>query len=261
MAFSVVIRKTSIPSTFRSIHFPMIHTYRTHALRALIVGATLIAFSSCAPSRDYVPSDWERFASLDSAQYPLALETSDRADMVSARYRDPATRQLVLDFFADLTRSGVVAKAILDQSEAFNVPPSLAFALAHEESDYTVVCINRNRAHGSVDIGVFQLNTKTFPDKKVDYLMDPDNNIRLGVAHLSFCLDQGRTDVAALAMYNAGLTRVTKGGTPRSTLDYISRILAYRANLEALFEVHVAAKTGKPAAPRLASIPAPRSLD
>ena len=42
--------------------------------------------------------------------------------------------------------------------------------------------------------------------------------------------------------YNAGLGRVSKGGTPRRTLDYINKITGNRDRLEALFEAQVVAK-------------------
>jgi hypothetical protein len=69
------------------------------------------------------------------------------------------------------------------------------------------------------------------------------------VAHLDFCLDQGGNEVAALAIYNAGLTRVGKGGTPRSTLDYAARIIRWRDDLEDLFEVRVLAPRAAPESP------------
>ena len=56
------------------------------------------------------------------------------------------------------------------------------------------------------------------------------------MAYLRYCLDEGKNPVVALAMYNAGRTRVTERGTPRMTLDYISRILDYQRDLEGSFE-------------------------
>jgi hypothetical protein len=43
-------------------------------------------------------------------------------------------------------------------------------------------------------------------------------------------------------MYNAGRTRVTKQGAPMRTLDYISRILNYKKNIDSLFTAKVVAK-------------------
>ena len=55
------------------------------------------------------------------------------------------------------------------------------------------------------------------------------------MSHLRFCLDTGGSEIAALAMYNAGTGRVNSTGTPRSTLDYVNRILENRLTIEKRF--------------------------
>jgi len=55
------------------------------------------------------------------------------------------------------------------------------------------------------------------------------------MGHLRYCLDVGGSEIAALAMYNAGTNRVNSSGTPRSTLDYVSRIMENRWKIEDLF--------------------------
>jgi hypothetical protein len=55
------------------------------------------------------------------------------------------------------------------------------------------------------------------------------------MSHLRHCLDTGGTEIAALAMYNAGANRVRNTGTPKTTLDYISRILENRRRIESRF--------------------------
>jgi len=55
------------------------------------------------------------------------------------------------------------------------------------------------------------------------------------MSHLRYCLDTGRTEIAALAMYNAGTGRVSVTGAPKSTLDYISRILENKNKIENKF--------------------------
>jgi hypothetical protein len=68
----------------------------------------------------------------------------------------------------------------------------------------------------------------------------PEINVRHGLAHLRWCLDTAGTEVAALAMYNAGATRVRSAGTPHTTLNYISRILRRQRNIEKLFMIEYA---------------------
>ena len=93
-----------------------------------------------------------------------------------------------------------------------------------------------------MDRGLFQLNSRSFPNLSIEEFYDPAINARQGIAHLSYCLDEGRNEVAALAIYNAGAGRVSKGGTPRKTLDYIARITNYADNLKDLFEAQVVAR-------------------
>jgi hypothetical protein len=64
---------------------------------------------------------------------------------------------------------------------------------------------------------------------------NPETNAYYGMSHLRYCLDTGGTEIAALAMYNAGSSRVHNSGTPKTTLDYVSRILDNRREIERLF--------------------------
>ena len=49
----------------------------------------------------------------------------------------------------------------------------------------------------------------------------------------------GDNDVQALAIYNAGLSRVRNGNTPPTTTVYVERILARRAQLVDRFESYI----------------------
>jgi soluble lytic murein transglycosylase-like protein len=171
------------------------------------------------------------------------MESTATVDHVSALYRNPDTRALVVAFFEGLTGDYEVARAILDESTERGVSTSLAFALVYEESSFNPKAYNHNSK--SIDRGLFQLNSLSFPSLSLDEFYDIDTNVRNGIDHLAFCLKNGGNEVAALAMYNAGLGRVSTGGTPRRTLDYIYRITGYRERLEALFEAQVVARRPK----------------
>jgi hypothetical protein len=67
------------------------------------------------------------------------------------------------------------------------------------------------------------------------------------MAHLRWCLDTAGTEIAGLAMYNAGATRVRTDQTPKRTLDYVSRILETRNRLEDAFRLEYILKQGQPA--------------
>jgi soluble lytic murein transglycosylase-like protein len=133
-----------------------------------------------------------------------------------------------------MTGSREVAEAILSNASVCNVAPALAFSLCAEESDYNPRALNRNK-NETVDRGLFQLNNASFPKLKIEDFYDTGVNAQYGLSHLRWCLNSAGTEIAALAMYNAGETRVRSAGTPKSTLDYVSRILNRQRKIEGLF--------------------------
>jgi len=160
----------------------------------------------------------------------------DGNDLILASYRDPALQDKVLNFFEAISGSSNIAAAILENASKFDIAPALAFSLCAEESAYNPQAFNRNK-NETVDRGLFQLNSASFPYLKVVEFYDPALNAWYGIAHLRWCMDTAGTEVAALAMYNAGMTRVHSGGTPKQTLDYISRILQRQKKIESLFVI------------------------
>jgi soluble lytic murein transglycosylase-like protein len=190
-------------------------------------------------------------SSLNEKEIPNYIERLTRNDPIAPYYRDPATKRNTLLFFSALTQSENVARVILDSSEKFGVRPTLAFALALEESEFRIDAVNKNG--DSVDRGLFQLNSKSYPNLGVREFYDPGTNARYGIAHFKSCLNEAGNEVAALAMYNAGNGRVERGATPKKTLNYVSRILAYEDNISSLFAAKIMTIT-RPAAPGVARL-------
>ena len=172
----------------------------------------------------------------------LVLDLEEGEDIILSSYQDPALREWVLAFFENITGARDVAAAVLSNAAEIGIPPALAFALCYEESGYNPRAINHNK-NETVDRGLFQLNSDTFPKLAVVDFYNPGVNARHGLSHLRWCLNNAGTDVAALAMYNAGHNRVRSTGTPKSTLDYISRILRRQSKIEGLFLVEYAGLT------------------
>jgi soluble lytic murein transglycosylase-like protein len=140
-----------------------------------------------------------------------------------------------VDFFVDLCAPVEISEIILANAHAYDIPPSLAFALAWEESRFDPYALNTRNRDGSVDRGLFQLNSHSFPRLELQLFFNPHVNAQYAMGHLRYCLNTGGTEVAALAMYNAGTNRVNSAGTPKTTLDYASRILMNRWEIENLF--------------------------
>lgn len=163
-----------------------------------------------------------------------AIHLGPEQDIGLELYRRPESRQRVIDFYSQVTGSREIAELILHYSNRYEVPPSLAFSLVYAESNFSPRAVNRN-SH-SIDRGLFQLNSRSFPELAEADFFDPVINTRYGVAYLRYCLDEGENLIVALAMYNAGRTRVTERGAPRMTLDYIAKILDYQRDLDGRFE-------------------------
>jgi len=176
----------------------------------------------------------DSFREDETIQAYLELGVAEDPDIILKAYRDPEFLSEVTDFFFRLTGSLEVAGVVLNYANIFDIDPALAFALCWEESRYKPRALNRNQ-NETFDRGLFQLNSGTFSDLSVDDFFDVHINARKGLSHLRWCLDYAGTEVAGLAMYNAGSNRVRSSGTPKKTLDYISRILKEQRRIEGLF--------------------------
>jgi hypothetical protein len=159
-----------------------------------------------------------------------------KTDLILEAYRNFPTRDMAVDFFGRLVGDRELGALSLELAAARDIAPALVFALVWEESRWKVHAVNRKNRNGTIDRGLFQLNSASFPGLKEADFFNPRVNISHGLAHLRWCFDYGGSEVSALAMYNAGCNRVNAGGTPRITLDYISRILKNQQRIEALFE-------------------------
>ena len=156
-------------------------------------------------------------------------------DAILELYRNPAYSEWVVDFFAGVCSNREIAQAILKSADEFDVPPALALALSWEESRFNPRAVSPRNSDGSIDRGLFQLNNRSFPGLELTAFFDIKINTYYAMSHLRHCLDSGGSEVSALAMYNAGAGRVRGAGTPKVTLDYISRILENMRKIENRF--------------------------
>jgi len=171
-----------------------------------------------------------RLLSLDRNR---VLELIEMPDPSLSLYRNEGTRGLVEKFFIRAAGSERVAKAILRYSDEMDLSLFLTFSVAYVESGYNPRAVNRNS--GSIDRGLFQLNSRSFPHLKENDFYNVELNTKYGLEHLRQCLELGGNDIIALAMYNAGNTQVTSRGAPISTLEHISKYVEYRKKLESSF--------------------------
>lgn len=224
----------------------------TTKLLLLIAGVVLLG---CSTGDPYVPEEDPvliRANRRAQAQSGLVVVETDEAgrsvfpnienflegpNPALALYREELTRDRVVDFFVERAGSEAIAFPILYYADRLDISLTLAFSLVWGESRFLPVAVNYNST--SIDRGLFQLNSRTFRHLAEDDFFNPEVNAFHGLKYLEFCLNQGADDAQALAIYNAGLTRVVRGQTPVHTLRYVDRILAYRAGLVADFESYI----------------------
>ena len=181
----------------------------------------------------------EEIAVKENAVQFFAVTAGNSRDPIQEMYREPEGREWVVCFFMELCDSREITEVILANADAFNISPALAFALSWEESRFNPKAVNRKNRDESIDRGLFQLNSRSFPNLEVQAFFDPRINARYGMGHLRYCLDAGGSELAALAIYNAGAGKVQNTGAPKTTLNYINRILENRRKIEARFEAQL----------------------
>ncbi len=179
----------------------------------------------------------ETDASADSF-FAMTVDSST-IDRGLELYREPNSRAAVEWFYLHVTGKRDVTYAILNEANRNDIPLSLAFALAYTESRYKPTAVNNN-SNKSVDRGLFQLNSFSFPSLSEEDFFNPETSAKYGIRHLRFCLETAGDEVTALAMYNAGTSRVRLNQTPRSTLIYVDNIMKYKNRLDAAFADEIA---------------------
>jgi hypothetical protein len=194
----------------------------------LLAATLMLACSGTDPWILLANPDWGWTSGLT-----VAAAQAGQPDPGLQLYRDERTRKVVESFYIKLTGRSDISLPILRQAEANDIPLPLAFALAWGESKFNARAYNHNP--GSVDRGLFQLNSGSFPFLNAKQFYDPEINARYGLKHLRLCLDRADSELVALAIYNAGTLKVRRG-TPYSTLTHIARILEYRDELQSAFQ-------------------------
>ena len=207
----------------------------------LALAATLgLAACSAPPATDLALESEILSLVTNTEKVPVSIEDKNDIDPIAIYFQHPDTKSSVIDFFTSITKSRVIAVAILENSVKQKVPASLSFAIAFGESRFDPKAFNQNP--GSVDRGLFQLNSLSFPELSDEEVYNPSRNAKEGIAYIRHVLDISGNEVSALAMYNAGRTRVTRQGAPVVTLDYVAKILNYKKNIESLFTAKVVAR-------------------
>jgi len=142
----------------------------------------------------------------------------------------------VIDFYYNFTKNRKVAEIIFDMCIKYNIPLNIGFALAYEESRFNPKAINNNNNNGTIDKGLYQLNSNyhNFSD---DLIFNPEFNANRGLKFLSDMISLNNGNITkALYCYNAGYTRINiQQIIPPSTYKYVVNILIYEDMLNIAF--------------------------
>lgn len=162
---------------------------------------------------------------------PDCLVTGAPPALLAAASSEDVVPQEVVDRFVRALPADKRRHALLVQKLAprFKVDPRLALAIVRTESNFDAAARSPKNA-----LGLMQLIPDTAERFGVRDALDPEQNVRGGLAYLRWLLSQFKGDVAlAAAAYNAGEGAVQryKGVPPfAETQEYVRRILAfYRA--------------------------------
>jgi hypothetical protein len=201
-------------------------------MKNVVYSLIAIFFLSCSGSVHKGEAAYPDILTPETISFLLSEKPED-VDPGLYLYRNKLTRPLVESFYTRVTADVEITDAILSGANSNDISLPLAFSLAWVESSFQVRALNYNS--NSIDRGLFQLNSRTFPNLKEEQFYNPRINAEYGLAHFRYCIEVGKNEVVALAMYNAGVNRVRRG-TPYSTLHYIGKILDKKRNFLESFE-------------------------
>lgn len=102
----------------------------------------------------------------------------------------------------------------------YGVDPQIAINVAKIESGLNPQAIGITH-----DLGLFQLNPKSFPKYTKKQLLDPELNVKLGIQYIAYvkkhCKHKEKYDY--LSCYNAGIKKASNFKYPR-LFPYVKRI-------------------------------------
>ena len=128
------------------------------------------------------------------------------------------------------TRESIIKK-ISDTAPAYNIDPNIALAIAEVESGFNPNVSLHEPKFKTYSIGLFQMfipTARAYGFKgSVQKLKDPQTNIRLGLIHLSKCVERFGQDVKKIACcHNAGTAVKEKVCiNNRGVKDYIRKVV------------------------------------
>jgi hypothetical protein len=147
------------------------------------------------------------------------------------------------NFYISLTQGN---RRIIDAVYAYarDLNKDLVFALLFEESSGkpNATHVNISTKTGevvSIDRGLFQLNSNSYPDLSEAEAFQIETNVKYGIGHIRGELQcSGGNVKKALWAYNAGQNGILDG-VPKKTLEYAIRIIANTKSIKQARELYI----------------------
>jgi hypothetical protein len=134
--------------------------------------------------------------------------------------------------YIDVPLSEDVQDHIFENCEIYGVDPLLVIAIIEKESRYNELAIgDRGRSYG-----LMQIQPRWHYSRMVDLgckdLLDPYQNISVGVSYISELLSRGNSLEWTLMAYNGGPSYANRKAAGGQVSDYVYRVLEIKEGLE-----------------------------
>lgn len=192
-----------------------------------------------APHLKQVSQSYMEKNSEELARHVQTYLTSSTTP-ISDLYVEPLLYNDVLDFLVQKTGSTTITETILFFAEKEALPIETVFSLVFVESGFDPTARNFNKK--SSDLGLFQLNSRTFRHVAAEDLFHLETNVKLGTRYLRYAFNLMNDTNNALAVYNAGPSRPLRGNIPESTKNYVRKVTRYTDKLVQDFVQYMYAK-------------------
>ncbi len=144
-------------------------------------------------------------------------------------------KKQIITFYTQFTKNKKITQIIIDKCLQYNIPLNIGFALAHEESKFNPYAINTNNIDGTIDKGLYQLNSAYHPFSD-EQLFNPQFNSDRALSFLQEMINMNDNMTSALYCYNAGYGRVIiQNIIPETTESHVANILIYEDMLNIEF--------------------------
>ncbi len=184
--------------------------------------------ASSLPPVEYTPVS---LAEINTLSDDVIAATIDETIMISQVIKEDLERR----FYVELIGDSRIVEAVYTKAKEINKDILFAQILKESRGDPLAFSENKDEETGeviSIDRGVFQLNSRSYPTLTEEEFYNIEINVAYGISHLRSELEYWRGNIQkALWTYNAGRAGI-KDGVPESTIRYAKDIIANAKAIE-----------------------------